>query len=74
MHRLKEEGIFARVGNFAMMFSVLIDPNGNLAMQRIWLNIGCRVKSDHVGSAISKSGMVENMGADVGITSPSLSV
>ena len=38
------------------------------------LSPGCRLMSGNVGSAISRSGMVENVGVAVGIASKSVSV
>ena len=38
------------------------------------LNFGCRPMSDHVVSAISESGVVENVGVALGTASPSPSV
>ncbi len=55
MHRRKEGGIFAGVGNFAMVLSVLIGPNGNLAGSVYGPTsiIGqCRVTSDNVASTL----------------------
>ncbi len=38
------------------------------------LNFGSRPTSDNVDRVISESGMVENMGIEVGIATPSLTV
>ena len=38
------------------------------------LNFGIRSTSDNVDRVISESGMVENMGVEVGIATPSLTV
>jgi len=38
------------------------------------LNFGCRLTSDKVDKVISMSGIVENMGVEVGISAPSITV
>ncbi len=75
---ISESGVVENVGAVAGTASKSISVQKSFLPQvlvtAIFFYFGCRPMSDNVASAISESGVVENVGAAVGTASKSISV